>query len=235
MTLPDHVRAVFFDIGGPIYDDENFVRAVLIALDAIRSERGQGPVPRAAFREIYDAVRARQAGSLRRELATAFLRGPADRDLLHERTREHWTHPRGSMYPDVRDCLSRLHGQVVVGVLANQERTVVDALRRDGVADLVDVWGVSAIVGMEKPDERLFAWALAEAGVDAAEAVHVGNRLDTDVAPARRLGLGTVWVLRGEAPDRPSIEQLAEPDIAVTGLSVLPRLLLPSSVERARG
>jgi putative hydrolase of the HAD superfamily len=57
--------------------------------------------------------------------------------------------------------------------------------------------------------------------------VHIGNRLDTDVRPAAALGLGTVWVLRGEAPDSPTAEQLAEPDLAVPDLTGLAGVLLP--------
>jgi putative hydrolase of the HAD superfamily len=131
------------------------------------------------------------------------------------------------MYPDVVPLLERLHGTVTVGILANQEAPVVDALRRDGLGDLVDVWGVSALVGHEKPSPELFAWALEQAGTTAEHAVHVGNRLDTDVRPAKALGLGTVWVLRGEAPDHPTAEQLAEPDLAVPDLVPLADALLP--------
>jgi putative hydrolase of the HAD superfamily len=213
---------VFFDIGGPLYDDENFVRAVLTALDELRGERGLPPADRTRFRQIYDEVRARQRGSLRRALAAEFLGGAEHRDLLHERTGGYWTHPAGSLLPDVLPCLRALHGRVRTGVVANQEASVVDALRRDGAADLVDVWAVSGIVGLEKPDPGLFGWALREAGVTAGQAVHVGNRLDTDVRPARALGLGTVWVLRGEAPPHPTPEQLAEPDAVVTGLDAVP-------------
>ncbi|HEX7746767.1 MAG TPA: HAD family hydrolase [Micromonosporaceae bacterium] len=220
------IEAVFFDVGGPIYDDENFVSAVLAALDDLRAEQGREPVDRIRFRAVYDRVRAAQSGSLRRALAAEFLGDEGRRDELHARTRQHWRHPPGAVYADVLPCLRALHGQVRIGVLANQEATVVDALRRDGVAPYVDVWGVSALVGREKPDPALFAWALNEAGTTAASAVHVGNRLDTDVRPARRLGLGTVWVLRGEAAPEPTDEQLAEPDIAVPDLRELPRLLL---------
>jgi FMN phosphatase YigB (HAD superfamily) len=123
-----------------------------------------------------------------------------------------------------------VHGRLVVGIVANQERAVIDALRRDGVGDLVDVWGVSALVGHEKPSPELFSWALAEAGAAADQAVHIGNRLDTDVRPAQRLGLGTVWVLRGEAPDHPTPEQLAEPDLVVPDLSQLADVLLTEEV-----
>lgn len=234
MTAFRPVEAVFFDIGGPLYDDANFVAAVLAALDEIRRERRRPPVDRARFHRIYDEVRQRQHGSLRRALAAEFLAGEHERALLHERTRAHWTHPPGTLHPDVPPCLRALHGRVRIAVVANQEAHVVDLLRRDGVADLIDVWAVSALVGVEKPDPELFTWALREAGVPAGHAVHVGNRLDTDVRPARALGLGTVWVLRGEAPPRPTPEQLAEPDAAVPDLTTLPDVVFRLPVRGTR-
>ena len=227
MTLPASIRAVFLDVGGPIYDDENFVVAVLRALDELRAEQGAGPVDREAFRDIYRRIREQQGGSLRTALATELLGDAELRRELHERTRVHWVHPEGSMYDDVLPFLRQLHGRVTVGVLANQEAPVIDALRRDGVGNLVDVWGISAIVGHEKPSPELFEWALDRAGTDARHSVHVGNRLDTDVRPAQALGLGTVWVTRGEAPDHPTAEQLAEPDLAVRDLTTLAGVLLP--------
>lgn len=227
MTLRPGIRAVFFDVGGPIYDDENFVVAVLRALDEMRADQGAAPVDRDVFREIYRLVRERQGGSLRTELAARLLGGPGLRQELHERTRAYWVHPQGSMYPDVRPLLEKLHEKVTVGVLANQEAAVVDAMRRDGLGDLVDVWGVSALVGFEKPSPQLFEWALSRACTTARYAVHVGNRLDTDVRPAKALGLGTVWVTRGEAPDHPTADQLDEPDLAVPDLSSLAGALLP--------
>ena len=32
----------------------------------------------------------------------------------------------------------------------------------------------------------------------------VGDRLDYDVRPARRVGMRAIWMLRGEAPDEPT-------------------------------
>ncbi|WP_348535007.1 HAD family hydrolase [Pseudolysinimonas kribbensis] len=211
---------------GPIYDDENFVVAVLTALDELRAADGVAPADRDRFRELYDAQRAAQAGSLRATLAEEFLGGRERRAELHERTRAHWVHPAGTMYDDVLPFLRALDRRVRFGVLANQEEDVVRALERDGVAPFVDVWGVSAIVGFEKPSPELFAWCLDQAGVRPEQAVHIGNRLDTDVRPARALGLRTVWLLRGEAPDHPTAEQLAEPDIVVRSLEGLATRLL---------
>ncbi|MCH6163527.1 HAD family hydrolase [Streptomyces marispadix] len=235
MSAFRHVEAVFFDIGGPLYDDGNFVDAVLTTLDELRAERSLPPADRDRFAEIYDETRNRQQGSLRSALAAEFLGDAGQRGLLHTRTGTHWTHPEGTLHSDVLPCLRELHGRVRIGVVANQEAAVVDALRRDGAEPYVDVWAVSGIVGVEKPDPELFAWALQEAGTTARHAVHVGNRLDTDVRPARALGLGTVWVLRGEAPPSPTAAQLAEPDTAVRDLTLLPDLLFrlpaPETVE----
>lgn len=226
MTLPSDLRVVFCDVGGPIYDDENFVAAVLHALDDMRADRGLTGTDRAAFRAIYDRVRSAQGGSLRSALAEAFLGDRGLRGELHERTRGYWTHPEGTLYPDVLPFLSSLPTGVKVGILANQEAAVVEALNRDGVGQHIDIWGVSAIVGYEKPSPELFRWCLDQAGAAPEHAVHIGNRLDTDVRPAAALGIGTVWVLRGEAPDVPTAEQLAEPDLAVPDLVGLAGKLL---------
>jgi len=215
------LEAVFCDVGGPIYDDENFVAAVLSALDRLRQADGAAPADRPRFRQIYDGVRAQQAGSLRAALAAEFLGSTERKSELHELTREFWIHPEGTMYPDVLPFFRALAGRVKIGILANQEEGVIRALERDGLADYIDVWGVSAVVGFEKPSPQLFDWCLQQAGTDAASAVHIGNRLDTDVRPAHALGLGTVWILRGEAPDQPTAQQLAEPDLTVTSLDGL--------------
>ena len=66
-------KAIFLDIGGPIYDDENFFAAVCTALDELRAADGLGPVGEADVRAVYDEVRAAQAGSIRRELARRWL------------------------------------------------------------------------------------------------------------------------------------------------------------------
>lgn len=216
------LKAVFCDVGGPIYDDENFVTAVLGALDELVG----APVDRHRFRELYDDIRARQGGSLRAALAAEFLGDAARKGELHAATKTRWTHPEGTMYDDALPFFRALAGRVTIGILANQEEAVVAALTRDGLAEYIDVWGVSATVGHEKPSPELFHWCLDKAGVAASDAVHIGNRLDTDVRPAKALGLRTVWVLRGEAPDEPTAEQRAEADIVVSSLDGLAETLL---------
>jgi FMN phosphatase YigB (HAD superfamily) len=226
MALPARIEVVFCDVGGPIYPDDSFASAVRRGLDEIRAEQGREPVEEAAFEQVYDRVRAAQSGSLRSALAAELLGDVALRDELARRTARHWTHAEGSAYPDALELFRALHGHVRTGVVANQEEATVEALKRDGFEDLIDVWGISALVGHEKPSRAFFDWALAEAGTTAEHAVHIGNRLDTDVQPAKALGMGTIWVTRGEAPAEPTPEQLAEADLSVPDLTGLAAVLL---------
>lgn len=232
MTLPDRIDVVFCDVGGPIYSDDSFAAAVLAALDDLRSAQGREPVDRDTFERLYDEVRATQSGGLRRTLARELLGDETLRHELHERTGQHWLHPPGSAYPDALELFRTLHGHVLIGVVANQEAATVEALRRDGFQDYIDIWGISALVGFEKPSREFFEWALAEARTDAAHAVHIGNRLDTDVRPAKALGMGTIWVTRGEAPAEPTTEQLAEADLSVPDLTSLAAQILPRARNR---
>lgn len=219
----DRIELVLLDVGGPIYDDSAYRDALLAAVRDLLAENG-GVVDENEFQRIYDESRQAQSGSLRTAMAERFLT-PQDRQRLSERAESYWEYPAEALHPDVLPALRRLAGRVRIAIVANQRGVVVDALRRDGVAAHVDIWAISEVVGAEKPDPEIFHHALREAGIDPACAVHVGNRLDTDVRGAQRVGLRTVWVLRGEAPPNPTAAQLAEPDIAIDSLAELPAAL----------
>jgi putative hydrolase of the HAD superfamily len=76
-----------------------------------------------------------------------------------------------------------------------------------------------------KPDPRIWRYALTQAGVARHQAVHIGNRLDADVRPAKELGMRTIWLLRGEAPSSPTIQQLSEADAVITSLTQAPAVI----------
>lgn len=217
------IDLVLLDVGGPVYDDRAYRDALLRAVRELAAEDGR-EVDEAEFQQVYDERRQAQGGSLRTAVAERFLTAQ-DRQRLSERAERYWEYPPSALHDDVLPTLRRLAGRYTIAIVANQRAVVVDALRRDGVADFVDVWAISEVVGAEKPDPRIFRHALREAGVDAAHAVHVGNRLDTDVRGAHRVGLRAVWVTRGEAPPNPTPEQLAEPDVAVASMAELPEAL----------
>lgn len=218
--MTGHLDVVFLDVGGPIYDDAWYYRAVLAALRELGAA-----VSDEEYAAEYDRCRRAQSGSFRRRLAERFLGPGADPDAVTERASRHWQYPPEALLPDVVSCLERLSRRYRLGVIANQQSSVRDAMRRDGIERCFEVWGVSEDLGLEKPDLRIFRRALEEAGVEPARAAMAGDRLDYDVRPAAAAGMRTVWVLRGEAPADPTPEQLAEPDAWVRGMADLPEAL----------
>ena len=214
------IRVVFLDIGGVMYDDSVYARSWSSALreaGAVFSDE--------EFEAEYAAARAAQSGSFRRRLTKRFLGPAADIEPVERLASARWAYPPEALFSDVVPCLEALAGRYRLGILANQPSIVHEALTRDGIDRFMEVWGVSDDVGLAKPDPRMFAHVLYLAGEAPSHAVMVGDRLDYDVRPARLIGMRTVWVLRGEAPDDPTLEQLAEADASVAGLDELPRAL----------
>jgi HAD superfamily hydrolase (TIGR01549 family) len=218
--MVDAVEIVFFDIGGVMYDDRVYALAWRRALREAGADFDD-----AAFEGEYAAARNQQNGSFRRRLTDRFLGPGANLAELERVAARYWSYPIGALEDDVRPCLEALSGRYRLGVIANQPRTVRTVLDRDGLAGFFEVWGVSEDLGVQKPDPQLFRLTLQTAGVRGSEAAMVGDRLDYDMRPAREAGMRTIWMLRGEAPDEPSAEQLAEPDAAIHGLDELSALL----------
>lgn len=222
------IDLVLLDVGGPIYDDAAYRDALLRATRELAAQQGEH-VDDGEFSRVYDEQRQRQGGSLRTAVAERFL-PPGSRQRLSELAESYWVYPPSALYSDVLPTLREISRRCTIAVVANQRAIVEEALRRDGVADYIDVWALSEVVGAEKPDPAIFRHALAEAGVRPEHAVHVGNRLDTDIRGAHRVGLRAVWVLRGEAPPEPTAEQLEEPDSVVHSVADL-----PAALRRLRG
>lgn len=216
--MPGSIDFVFVDIGGVLYDDRVYADAWRRAL----REAG-ATMDDAAFDAEYAACRAEQNASFRRRLAARFLGPDADLASLEVRAARHWAYPPSALHEDAAPTLRELRDEGYrLGVIANQPSQVRAAMARDGLVEYFEVWGVSEDLGLQKPDPALFVHALRTAGVAPDRAVMAGDRLDYDIRPARAAGMRTVWILRGEAPDEPTAEQLAEPDAAVQDLASLP-------------
>ena len=55
----------------------------------------------------------------------------------------------------------------------------------------------SAVVGVRKPDPRIFSIGVERLGMEPAEVAVVGDSYAKDIAPAKAVGCRTVW-MRGE-------------------------------------
>lgn len=81
---------------------------------------------------------------------------------------------------------------LVAGVVSNSNGTVRSILERIGLGRDLDFIVDSGMVGVEKPDPRIFEIALARAGVAADAAIYVGDLYSIDVLGARAAGLDAV-------------------------------------------
>jgi putative hydrolase of the HAD superfamily len=105
-------------------------------------------------------------------------------------------------YPDVAPALRELRAVGLRLVVAsNWDCSLPAWLSTAGVLELVDGVVTSAEVGAAKPSPRVFVRALAVAGVDAAEAMHVGDKVDNDLEGAAAAGVRGVLLQReGDPP-----------------------------------
>ncbi|MFY9588387.1 MAG: HAD family hydrolase [Actinomycetota bacterium] len=217
------IEWVFLDVGGILFSDASYFASLYEAIAAAAPD-----TTRAAFDERFDALRAGQSEPFTEALVSAFVTDPARHAEVRADADARWE-ARGyraeELYPEVPSVLATLARDYKLACITNHFSWVRDRARDAGFAEHVGVWAISAEIGVEKPSPEIFEHALRAAGTDAGKAVMVGDRLDRDIAPAKSLGMRTVWVLRNEAPDDPTAEQLAVPDAAVRSLEEVPAIV----------
>jgi MIP family channel proteins/HAD superfamily hydrolase (TIGR01509 family) len=211
------IELVTFDMGGSLYDDDGWAQALKQAVSELAGDR----FDEQAFWDEYNQQRESQ-GDLRTAMANRF---GVDRAQIHDLAGRYLNYGPNHLYPEVAPTLRALAGRYKLAVIANQDERVLEALRRDRLFELFDVLGLAKAAGAMKPDPRIWRYALAQAGVAPHQAVHIGNRLDADVRPAKQLGMRTIWLLRGEAPSSPTIQQLSEADAVITSLAQAPAVI----------
>ena len=109
-----------------------------------------------------------------------------------------------------------------LGIVSNFTGNLELCLSELGLLELFVTVTDSAVVGMMKPDRRLFSETLERMGATAATSWMVGDNFEADIRPAAALGLRTCWI----APaDRRAPEGLA-PTIRIDRLTELEPLLV---------
>jgi len=99
-----------------------------------------------------------------------------------------------------RPILERLSARYRLGVVSNFSGNLEPCLREVALRSYFMVVADSAVVGIAKPDPRMFTGALALLDTTPAHAWMVGDNFETDIRPAGVLGMHTCWL----APlDRP--------------------------------
>jgi putative hydrolase of the HAD superfamily len=101
------------------------------------------------------------------------------------------------LFSDAIPALDALQSRgVKLGVISNFESWLALMLDRLGVRDRFDVLAISGDLGWEKPDPRIFKWAMQELGAEPHECLHVGDSPHFDAIPAHDLGMTGVLIDR---------------------------------------
>ncbi len=104
---------------------------------------------------------------------------------------------RFGVFPDVAPALEAYRGRGIrLVVVSNWDVSLHAVLADVGLSPLLDGILTAAEAGSSKPAPAIFAQALRLAGVTPAEAIHVGDSVDEDVAGARAAGIEPVLVDR---------------------------------------
>lgn len=100
-----------------------------------------------------------------------------------------WNLPDPSSAP----LLERLRAEGYrLGVISNSNGSVRSILEETGLARRLDFILDSAVVGVEKPDPRIFRMAMEEAKVSSDETAYIGDLYSVDVLGSRGVGMDAV-------------------------------------------
>lgn len=99
--------------------------------------------------------------------------------------------------PEVPRTLSELKRRGYrMGVISNWDDSLERICQEKGLAKYFEAILASEVVGVEKPNQRIFELALERLGVQAEEAMHVGDNYYADVIGARGVGITPVLLDR---------------------------------------
>ena len=201
---------VFFDAGGTILNVRGSVGEVYAAAAARRGHPVDAAAVDRAFRSAWSRslLRRREARYLStddvlreewRRIVEDSFDGLVPREVARDAFEELYDHFSGPEPWVVADgaveAFAALRSDGLrLGILSNWDSRLVECLERLGLAGFFDHLVISYRVGVEKPHPRIFEEAARVAGVPPSTLLMVGDSLEQDILPARRLGWRTLWI-----------------------------------------
>lgn len=100
--------------------------------------------------------------------------------------------------------LQTLHGTYQLSVISNNFGNTQGWCDEYGLSGLLEVIIDSTVLGIAKPDARIFQAALSELRVEPHEAVYIGDSYAADMVGGKNAGMWTAWLVgdqRKPCPD----------------------------------
>jgi len=190
-----HIDWVFFDMGGVLVDDEPVMLLIYRRLFERCRESGCLQAPEEIF-ALREELIAKGDGAHWHTAGKMLLGDGGWRKLhleLYNELRPNYA-KRNLPYPGIDEMLGWVADKFSIGLAANQFSECRSVLETYGWLNYFKVLGISEEVGFRKPQPEFFQWILREADADPAQCIMVGDRIDNDIAPAKRLGFKTIRV-----------------------------------------
>lgn len=203
MSDASALRAILFDVGGPIDTEVEHERLMDAHIREALAAEGM-----AATDEAFEAANAWAVASFAPSAYAAIIWRLTSGDLARAarvhanvlaRGEERRTLRGGiELREGIGELIKRLHEMgLVLGLAANQPAAAVEDLDRLGIGKFFAHREVTGVHGLRKPDVRLFVRACESLGFSPRDCLMVGDRIDNDIAPARLLGMRTVLFRTG--------------------------------------
>ena len=138
------------------------------------------------------------------ERVTGAAGGVPELDAYFDRLYAHYADAQAwRVYPEVPAVLTALRERgVALAVVSNFDSRLTPLLDALGLATFFDAVVCSGEVGAAKPHGAIFDHALAVLGVEASEALHVGDSREADYDGARAAGIDALLVDRSSTASR---------------------------------
>ena len=221
------VRWIFFDLGGVLVDEDALHEEMAACIGRLLPEYGvklSFEEFRSRFIEVALTTRGMRPSSV---IETLVKDKRQAEEILARYRREVW--PR---FPDLMkmrdgaiDTLRKLSSSYSLALIANQPKSSRSFIDSNGITALMKFTLLSEEVGFAKPDVKIFNEAFRRCRAPGRECVMVGDRVEMDIAPARRLGMRAVRMRAGLfAPVEPQ-EEWEKADADIRDLRELPEAI----------
>ena len=189
---------------------EAFRRALVIADEFIYQEHARLPFSKRSNEERM-ALYARYQGIVLKE---AEIEVP-QQVVLGTLAKMQQSDMKLVLFDDVVPALTHLKERgLILGLISNVDRDIAPLCQELGLSSLLQIVVTSQDAGVNKPHPGIFEEALKQAGVEASQAIYVGDQYQVDVVGANGAGMKGVLLDRGgyfeEIRDCPRIRSLAE-------------------------
>jgi putative hydrolase of the HAD superfamily len=194
------IRAVIFDMGGPLDLEEAFEAAIDADIRAGLAREGF-LITEASWQAANRRAVETCAPSVYRSVIWQLTGGDLEKSLRVYQSMEERSDTQRDLFelrPGITGVLAALKARgLKLGLAANQPKWALASLSRHGIGHYFENQGISGVYGYRKPDIRLFLRACQDLAVEPAECIMVGDRVDNDIVPAKLLDMRTVLIRTG--------------------------------------